>query len=263
MSRPLKQGIDYFPIDVGFLKDVKIRKIKLACGTSSPAILIALLSNIYCDNGYYIEWDDDMPFLIADEVGVSEGAVSETVIKAVQVGLFDKNIFERFRVLTSKGIQKRFVKAVERRNTIEIAIEYLLLEEKDINDNINLVNVYINSVNADRSTQSKVKESKIKESNKLLSRACAHEEKSVFEKTIDDFIEMRKKIKKPATERAIKTIRNKLRTMAPDDETMQIHILEQSIERCWQTVYPLKNDNDWQNKKQSRNSQPDKRVDYI
>lgn len=54
MARPKKQGIDYFPLDVNFFSDVKIRKIARACGSQSTSILICLLCNIYKDNGYYI-----------------------------------------------------------------------------------------------------------------------------------------------------------------------------------------------------------------
>lgn len=46
-GRPTKQGIDYFPMDVGFFSDVKIRKISRACGSQSTSILICLLCNIY------------------------------------------------------------------------------------------------------------------------------------------------------------------------------------------------------------------------
>ena len=59
-----------------------------------------------------------MPFLIADEVGVSEGAVIETVTKAVQVDFFNAEIFKSKNVLTSVGIQERFFKATERRKEI-------------------------------------------------------------------------------------------------------------------------------------------------
>ena len=88
-GRPTKQGIDYFPLDVGFFSDVKVRKIARACGPQSTSILICLLCNIYKDEGYYILWDEDLPFVIADTVGVSEGAVKEVLTKAVQVGFFD------------------------------------------------------------------------------------------------------------------------------------------------------------------------------
>ena len=56
-GRPTKQGIDYFPMDVGIFTDVKIRKISRACGSQSTSLLICLLCNIYKDEGYYI-FDD-------------------------------------------------------------------------------------------------------------------------------------------------------------------------------------------------------------
>ena len=57
--------------------------------------------------------------------------------------------------------------------------------------------------------------------------------------TINDFIEMRKEIKKPMTEKALTILLNKLKELSTDEQT-QIKILNQSIEHCWQSVYPLK-----------------------
>lgn len=54
------------------------------------------------------------------------------------------------------------------------------------------------------------------------------------------FCEMREKIKKPLTDRAAKMILNKLEQLAPEDITTQGLILDQSVKRCWQDVYPLK-----------------------
>lgn len=161
MARPIAQGIDYFPLDVGFLRDIKVRKIIRACGISATPILIDLLGTIFRDEGYYMRWGEDEPFLIADEVGVSEGVVIETVKKAVQVDFFDANMFENHGILTSRGIQKRFFKAVERRKLICYDARFLLIS---VNDYKNAVNVYNNSINVDNNEQSKVKESKGKES---------------------------------------------------------------------------------------------------
>lgn len=154
MARPIKQGLDYFPLDVGFLQDVKIRRIIRACGIQSIPILISLLSNIYRNDGYYLLWDSDMPFLIADEVGVSEGAVIETVEKAVQVDFFNANMYKKYSVLTSVGIQKRFFDAVTRRSIVRYDARFMLIN----------INVYNNPVNVDNNPQSKVKKSKVKES---------------------------------------------------------------------------------------------------
>lgn len=68
-----------------------------------------------------------------------------------------------------------------------------------------------------------------------------------LQKTFDDFVEMRKKIKKPMTERAKELAIKKLVGLAsiPDteivDTDMAISILEQSIMNCWQGLFPLKN----------------------
>ena len=54
------------------------------------------------------------------------------------------------------------------------------------------------------------------------------------------FCEMRKKIKKPLTDRAAKMILNELERLAPGDNHTKGLILDQSVKRCWQDVYPLK-----------------------
>ena len=54
------------------------------------------------------------------------------------------------------------------------------------------------------------------------------------------FEEMRRKMHKPLIDRAKKLITKKLEKLAPGDEEMQIAILDQSVERGWQGVFPLK-----------------------
>lgn len=54
------------------------------------------------------------------------------------------------------------------------------------------------------------------------------------------FEEMRRKIKKPMTQRAADLIAKRLQKLAPDDMEKQAAILDQSVAGCWQNVYPLK-----------------------
>ncbi|MBP1616146.1 MAG: hypothetical protein H6Q13_3594 [Bacteroidetes bacterium] len=150
-GRPAKQGIDYFPIDVGFFTDVKVRKISRACGASSTSILICLLCNIYKDDGYYILWDEDLPFVIADTVGVSEGAVKEVLLKALQVEFFSREMYDKYNILTSNGIQKRFFLATYQRKETSIIKDYL------INCANNPIDCTNNSINHADNEQSKVK----------------------------------------------------------------------------------------------------------
>lgn|GEM_PF-931126 len=170
MARPPKEGLDYFPFDTGFLQNVKVRKVMRAGGAASVSILISLLCNIYKDKGYYMKWDNDMPFLIADELGVSDGAVQDTVDKAVKAGFFDADTYNKYHVLTSIGIQERYLSAANRRIKVELHKKLLLI---DVSDFTNLVYVSNNSVNDDnnrvngnRSTQSKVNKSKGEENKR-------------------------------------------------------------------------------------------------
>ncbi|MGJ1009073.1 Lin1244/Lin1753 domain-containing protein [Enterococcus casseliflavus] len=161
MARPTKKGLDYFPLDVDFLSDLKVRRIIKACGKEAVHILVALLANIYRDEGYYVLWDDDLAFLVADEVGTKEGTVEELVRKAVQVKFFEKDIFDKYSVLTSKGIQNRYILATKERKKVELEFKYLLTNE--VNRSNILINGRNNSVNQGNNQQSKVKESKEKE----------------------------------------------------------------------------------------------------
>ena len=58
--------------------------------------------------------------------------------------------------------------------------------------------------------------------------------------TLDDFLEMRKKLKKEPTENAIKRILQRLDKLAANDDE-KIEMLENSIMNGWSGVFPLKN----------------------
>lgn len=66
--------------------------------------------------------------------------------------------------------------------------------------------------------------------------------KSELENVFDSFLEMRKKIKKPATDRAIELIKEKIRKLSNGDEQKAILIIEQSIVNSWQDVFDLRQD---------------------
>lgn len=164
MARPYKQGVDYYSLDVDFLKDIKYRKIRRSCGSQTCEILLCLLGYIYGDMGYFLRWDEDSAFLVADDVGAKEGLVEEVVSKAIQVGFFDREKYEKYQILTSNGIQKRYKLMTSKRKEVSIKKEYL------VNDVNNLVNGGNNStstvVNGVRNTQIEreiEKESKVNE----------------------------------------------------------------------------------------------------
>lgn len=59
-------------------------------------------------------------------------------------------------------------------------------------------------------------------------------------KAIKDFVDMRKSIKKPLTERALNILFTKLDTLSGGNDSNKIKILENSILNCWQGIFELK-----------------------
>ena len=67
----------------------------------------------------------------------------------------------------------------------------------------------------------------------------AYTENDLLIEALKDFIKMRKAIKRPLTDRAMKGILNKLNSYGRDD-LEKIEVLENSIVNCWQGIFPLK-----------------------
>ena len=126
------------------------------------AIVIKLLMRVYKD-GYFSKWIETEQLLFSKRVNVDINSINVCINDCVKWDLFDREVFETHGVLTSNGIQKRFLEAVGRRQKVEMVTEYLLLDFEDINVYKNLttksINVNINSINDDINPQSIVKHS--------------------------------------------------------------------------------------------------------
>jgi hypothetical protein len=113
MARPIKQGLDYFPLDVDFFEDDKIALVYAKFGALAESVALKLLCKIYRDKGYYYPWGDDEALLfcfreVADRTKLDE--VKAIVANLLERGFFDRDKYERYGILTSKGIQSRYVK---------------------------------------------------------------------------------------------------------------------------------------------------------
>lgn len=145
-----------------------------ACGLQSIPVLVQLLSNIYKYKGYYIEWNSDECFVIADDVGVAERAVLEIVEKSLQVGLFNSEMFEKYKILTSERIQDQYFAAVSKRKSVEYDARFALISLKNVK---NVINIDINRIDSTINSQSKVKESKVNKSSKnIVEKSRPHAE---------------------------------------------------------------------------------------
>jgi len=205
MARTNKVGIDYFPFDVDFFSDEKIEFTSARFGIKGEVIAIRLLCKIY-RKGYFTEWNEDESTLLAKRAGdgITPSLVSEIVKELVKRGFFDKSLFDRFSILSSKGIQKRYFEITSRYKQVDVIQEYLLVILDDRhNVNINSINDDINSINADSCTQIEIESKlKLKMNNAAVINADIIDEFSfekfwnLYDKKVGDKSKLEKKYKR-------------------------------------------------------------------
>lgn len=127
MARPPKKGLDYFPLNCH--SDTKIRLVEASFGLSGFAIIVKLWQRIYAEEGYYITWSEDDGRLFALENNADYSIVSGVVEDCLKRGIFDQEKFEQYSILTSKGIQERYLMMTEKRTGTKILDDYTVLSE--------------------------------------------------------------------------------------------------------------------------------------
>lgn len=194
MARPKKQGLDYFTNDVNFYQDIKIRKLIRYKGIQAVPVYHYLLCQIYA-SGYYLEWDEEIPFVVFEATGIEEVTVKDIINYCISIGLFDKTMFDDNKVLTSHGIQERFFAvcaAAKRRLSGDMP--YLLVDGKGnevISEKTRVISEETivlpeemdddseeTPINSAKSTQSKVKKSKDNPTSCGYPRPHTHEEEA-------------------------------------------------------------------------------------
>ena len=157
MARPAKQGIDYFPLDVDF--DDKIEMYLIEKEAVGLAVLIATWQLIYKNEGYYINNGKNLFLLIKKRISVDVNVIEDCINSCLGSGIFDKDLHEKFGILTSKAIQKRFFDVTSKKKEVRYDTKFLLIE---VSGDKNLINVGINSVNSEKTDGNVLKKRKEK-----------------------------------------------------------------------------------------------------
>jgi hypothetical protein len=178
MARIAQPGIRYYSTDVDMVLHQKVKLIFNEFDSHGYWIYSCLLSEIYRVKGYYLDLSDqDYLTLFATDVVKKPVSLVKTIVSGcVRRGLFEKSLFDVFTILTSDRIQQTYLDATSERrrkgSVIELRKELLLITVPDGAENVVIV-----SKDAEKSilprrneeiprsnSQSKVKQSKVKES---------------------------------------------------------------------------------------------------
>jgi hypothetical protein len=110
MARPQKDGLDYFPFDVDFMKDTKVRRIARTFGCTGTMAIVVLFTDIYRTRGYYMNWDEDTCFDLSETLQCEPELAAKIVDACVLAKIFNVDLFQDKAVLTSAAIQLRYLK---------------------------------------------------------------------------------------------------------------------------------------------------------
>lgn len=185
MARPTKKGLNYFPFDTTM--DKKMNLIMRRFGRDGYYIITRLMCDIYREEGYFCHWNDTEAefFSVVEDIEVD--FLKECINFALCIGLYDKNIYETYGMLTSEHIQEVYFEAVGRRKNV-FADERILLididkycklrtyaEKTDLEE----VNVDINP----QIKENKNKEKENKEKESISNQTKSNQKKSEKTKT--------------------------------------------------------------------------------
>lgn len=177
---------------------------------------------------------------------VSKTSISKWISSLIQRGYINseiiykegsKEILNRYLTIVNYPIEEKLNRGIEENLNYPI--------EEKLKDNNTIIN------NTNNNNTSNKKESKKDNYDDIINELVKDPD---LKEGLYEFIKMRKLIKKPLTDRALRQLINKLFTLSTNKDEL-IQILDNSIINNWASVYPLKKEQkrkeivpDWMNK---------------
>lgn len=133
-GRNVKRGLLYFRLDCDIFQDRKVKRLMRRWQNDGLAVYLALLCEIYRDKGYYVCADEDLIADIADTCLLDEERTTEIYNTCIDLGLFDRRLLNDQGILTSKGIQARYLDimtVLRRKGGLDAELSLISSEEID------------------------------------------------------------------------------------------------------------------------------------
>ena len=249
MGRKRQEGNYFFPVDVGFFSDRKIKILKARYGTDGLTIYLYLLCEIY-KTGYYLQIDEDTEFIISDDLKMNSNKVKQVLNFLLERSLFDNTLFQSDKVLTSAGIQRRYQKMIKTRALkTPITVERFWLLSEEETESFIKVNSFFNSSekNGDFSEKKEdfSRKNNIKENKSKINKKEKDKEKETVpqgtyfpDAAVNNMFLAYLKTRNQLTPEQISLLKAKLLSLS-EKPNEQIEIIQNAIIGAWKSFYPL------------------------
>jgi hypothetical protein len=219
MARPIKQTVDYFPHDAVGGKTLFILQSRF--GNNGYAAWFKILALLCRTPGHFYDCNNpaDWQFLVAETaLPVPETQLVMDCLS--ELDAIDRELWSH-RIIWSQNLVNRIADAYKDRKA-----------SLPVKPSINGIKPPINSIKPPDNTQTKLKETKLKETKQYEIPDWINKE------TWNDFLEMRKKLHKVPTDKAIQLLIKDLENyrVGGDDPNK---VIEKSIISSWPGLFPL------------------------
>jgi len=155
MARPKKNYCDYFPHDRDMRNHRKVKAIRTKFGPIGYAIWSMTLEYLTGINGNEFEYSDVEFELMAGDFGVSAPEIQQMVDYCIKLGM----LFLNDGFIHSESLDERLKPVYEKRGDLKRKSE----QQPRVNGKFVNLNTVVDGVSAPESTQTKRKETKLKE----------------------------------------------------------------------------------------------------
>jgi hypothetical protein len=126
-GRPHKQGLDYFSFDIDFFDNNKIDELMEYHSAHGVIFYQQILCSIY-RKGNVLKWDRMALKLFRKTYGYTPDQVHTYLAVIIKLDLLNRDLYEKYSILTSDSIQERYLYSTKRREKVIYIQEYLLID---------------------------------------------------------------------------------------------------------------------------------------
>lgn len=194
MAAPFKIGLTYFSHDCKMGDDPKMKLLLAKFGVAGKGLFDMLLEKIYDEKGYFWEATEDNILLLSRDAILDTSKVEEMIKYMIEKNLFDKDLFENYKILTSRRVQRTYIQGCSGRKKVILNRLFLLINPKEEktdsvifedNPDNNGVNPEINEVNSDINPTKEIEMKLYRNEKEIKKKAdLSDEEKTEIENII-------------------------------------------------------------------------------
>ena len=133
MYNQRKNGLSYLPLNTDWYRDEELEIIRCKYGLVGLGIINIVYCKAFDIGGFYTPWNDKMSRILAVYLGIDKALLDDIISTAIEHDIFDPDIYHRYDVLTSEGLQLLYVGIVKKlRRDLRLVREYMLLDEDSL-----------------------------------------------------------------------------------------------------------------------------------